>query len=445
MGWLSGCPLISLKRVSGSAPARRAMSGNGEMKIKHLVNYYLENMTSEHRKSEVVGYIKDQRMMHRRKIDAPKNLINLKNGIFDIDTNELKPHSPDYYFLSQLPIEYKANADCPKIKEFFIEIFPDKYSEYIAVMQEMFGFCLYREYFLHVAFMLYGKGRNGKGVTINLLRLLLGEHNYSTRSLNSLTGDKFAKAELYGKLANLGAEISDQAIKDWGTFKNLTGGEPISGEKKFMGGFNFLNHAKLVFNVNKIPYSKDKSYGFFERWIIPVFSQTYPRGEAKTNPNLIHILSTQEEMSGLFNWAILGLRRLLKNNNFSYHEDADELGDRYEILARPEKGFISEHYEYSEGDKLSKDEVYDRYYKWADKNRYAILMKGSFTRQLVYYLKGCKIGNMTMSGKRVKAYINIRQVEGQEEESSLPDSNQETLEPKFRDKEEKELYLRRNY
>ena len=379
----------------------------GENRIKSLVDFYLDNYTSIHRKNEVIDFIRNSNCVNRRNLEPPLNLINMANGIYDIDKDELIPHTPKYHFLNQIPVKYDKDAKCPNIMKFFKQVL---YEKYIPVMQELFGYLLYRDYFLHKAFLFLGGGRNGKGTVIQLMSAFLGDGNYSTRKLHSLVEDKFAKASLYGKLANLGAEVSAKALVDTGDFKNLTGGEPITGERKFYGAFNFKNYAKLIFNANQMPYVKyDKSFAFFQRWIVFPFPETFAADDPNTDPFIIKKLTTEEELSGLFNWAIVGLKRLLKNCKFTKvdfeGEDNDE--ERFEMLAKTEKQFILERLDYLEGNHLPKDEVYGKYVNWANQRMYPRLTMTSFTRAIKKYIKGVDVSRVRIGKQRVMVYTNI--------------------------------------
>lgn len=386
---------------------------NGKNLIKTMVNHYLDNMTTKSRKAEVIDYIIDEETVSRYDLEPDVNLICVKNGIFNLQTDKLIPHSHEYRFLNQLPVVYDKDAKCPKIMKFFKDVFPNKgegstYQKQVDLVQEMFGYCLYRAYKYHVAFLLYGAGSNGKSICTNLIRHLIGEGNYSGCSLHSLDEDQFSRAYLYGKLVNLGPEVSGRALKETATFKTLTGNEATNARKLFHGPFNFVNYAKLVFSTNNIPYSPDKSYGFMRRWIIIIFAETFLEGEKRTDPNILDKLTTEEELSGLFNWSLEGLRRLLKREQFSYTDSDEERVDMYETMSRPDKRFIVENLELENGEGLKKDDVYDCYEKWCICHRFPILTKQTFSQSLKRYVPGMRMGEIQELKKRFKAYKNIR-------------------------------------
>lgn len=52
------------------------------------------------------------------KLNTDQNIINFENGILDLSTGELKPHSPDYLCTIRIPCNYKKNVPVPKNRYF---------------------------------------------------------------------------------------------------------------------------------------------------------------------------------------------------------------------------------------------------------------------------------------------------------------------------------------
>jgi putative DNA primase/helicase len=73
--------------------------------------------------------------------------------------------------------------------------------------------------------MLDGPGDTGKSTLLALFEELLGTRNVSNATLQSIAHDRFAGADLYGKLANISADLDAKAIQSTGVFKILTGGQ----------------------------------------------------------------------------------------------------------------------------------------------------------------------------------------------------------------------------
>jgi len=349
----------------------------GEPIIKEHVEQFLGDETKEYYKNEVVGYIRDKNYQERAIFDMNPYLVNLRNGIYDIKKNQFIEHNPDYFFLSQLPIEYKKNVKIKKIKEFFKQVLqPDE----IKRLQEIFGYCLLRNYHIQKAFMFLGEGANGKSTVLNLLKTMIGDENVSSVSLQELCEDRFAAANLYEKMANIYPDLPDKTLTKTGMFKILTGGDTISAQKKFKDHFNFVNHAKLIFSANKLPESRDDTNAYFRRWEFINFPYTFYGKKCDTK--ILSKLTTQIELTGLLNWSLAGLRRLLKNGCFSNSIAVDEMREKYQRLSSPIAAFVMDFLEISPQKYVFKDDLYAVFVQYCVKNGLPIVAKQTFSAKL---------------------------------------------------------------
>ena len=284
----------------------------------------------------------------------------MENGILDIKTSILIPHSEEYRFMSKLPLKYNEKASCPHFMKFINEVM---YEDDIDVAQEWFGYCLYRRHSFKKAVICKGLKNTGKTQWMNILGEFLGDDNTANKSLQRLSEGKWQVASLYEKYANVSDELSEKAISDVDTFKELTGDSFIDGEIKFGDSFAFRNYAKLTFAANKMPYIsvKDDDEAYFERWIIFEFDSVFGAGKKGTELEIWRKISEDKnEMNGIFNWALIGLKRLLKNGKFSYKRTWDETRD---IMKKenPIYGFVKDCCKERVGSKISKAELFKRY------------------------------------------------------------------------------------
>lgn len=302
--------------------------------IKQECKLRLEHTYRSNLVREVVDFIKASTFQDRREEMA--NLVPLKNGVLDLETLELKAHSPKHMFFNLLPIEYDPNATCPKVKKFLGEITATE--EDVTLLLEVIGYCLHRDYVIAKSLMLVGEGANGKSTFLALAKTFLGAENVSGRSLQDLEEHRFAKADLHHKLANIYSDLPDKALYRTGTFKMLTGRDLITAEKKFMNSFNFVNYAKLLFSCNKVPEAYDDTSAFFRRWLILVFPNQFV-GE-NCDPYILAKLTSPEELSGLLNLVLDALKKLLERGTFSYSKTTEELKEDYIRKSSPIAAFI---------------------------------------------------------------------------------------------------------
>lgn len=254
--------------------------------------------------------------------------IAVKNGILDVIEKKLYPFDPKEIHFNKINVKYDPKAVCPSIERHFNEVL--KKEDDIRIIYEFFGYCLYRDYKIEKAFMLFGDGRNGKSKTVELLKRFLGAENCCNISLEQIEKDAFGLANFQNKMVNIGSDISSTALKNTGNFKQLTGHDMITTNRKNKSYISFINYAKLIFCANDLPQTKDSSSSFWNRWVMMEFPYTFlsqkeinllPDKEKHmvklADPEHINKLLDNYELSGLLNLALKGLERLFKNKDFS--------------------------------------------------------------------------------------------------------------------------------
>ncbi len=330
------------------------------------------------------------------------NLIVLKKGVYHIDTGEITKHSPLHYAKSAMPINYDPDARCPEILKFLGQVIPDT----VETFQEWIGYHLYKDMIYHKAAMFIGDGANGKTTLQDLMNAFLGTDNISQVGLYHLISNRFAASDLYGKLANISPEISSDELKRTGIFKALTGHDRIRAEKKYRDAFSFLNHAKLTFLCNTLPKTLDQTAAFFRRWLIFVFPNKF-EGDS-CDPKILEKLTTPEELSGLLNWALEGLTRLMKNDRFTKSMSSDELQLMYEAMSDPITGFIEQHLTMSTSGAELKDDVYRAYFEFCRSNQYVAVTSRTFTSELKPRIAGLAESTRKIRGKRGRCWVGIK-------------------------------------
>ena len=334
---------------------------------------------------------------------VPLNLINLTNGVYDRDTKTLLPHSPAYYFTHQFPIIYNPEATCTLTEQFLTDILDD---EQRTIIEEWMGYFFHRIYSIKKAIIFVGEGDTGKTTLLNIITALLGKQNISSVSLQKMTGDRFAASSLFEKHGNLVDELSARDISETGNFKIATGGGSISGERKYGNMFMFENFSKLTFATNRIPDVKDfNDEPYFNRWIVLHFEQPIK----KKIPNFAATLTTPQELSGLFNLAMVGLNRLLAQGKFSYDKNA--LDTKRDMMRSGSSiaQFAAERLVVELGSEMTKEDMYDSYTKFCAERGVAAETIKMLGTKLPYYVPYMTEGKMTMSmgPARVRCWRNV--------------------------------------
>ena len=237
--------------------------------IANVMRSYIPNIKKS-QKTEVLDYMYD--MAEERKA-SDANLIAFNNGIYDLVTGELKPFSTDIVITNKIPWDYNPDAYFELADKTLNKLACDD-AAIRALLEECIGYCFYRTNTFNKAFILTGDKSNGKSTFLKVLSEILGNENITSLDLKNL-GDRFSKASLYNKLANIGDDISDEFIQDASLFKKITDGGRIQAEKKGQDPFEFNPFVKLIFSVNNMPRIKDKTGAVLRRLVIIPFNLSY--------------------------------------------------------------------------------------------------------------------------------------------------------------------------
>ena len=160
-----------------------------------------------------------------RELNPNPYIINVKNGLYNVLEDTLAAHNPDYCSTVQLGVTYNKDAKCPRFLQFLKESMGGD-MEQVALIQEMLGYFLIPVNSAQKCFVIVGVGGAGKSVLLRVLNdILLGKKNVSNVSWQALN-ERFKTAELFGKLANIFADLPTKYIDDNGIFKALVGSVP---------------------------------------------------------------------------------------------------------------------------------------------------------------------------------------------------------------------------
>jgi putative DNA primase/helicase len=326
---------------------------------------------------ECVSYIKSYTIKFRDEIDKTnKHLINLKNGMFDINTWQLLSHDPCYFSIRRIPVSYDPGKQCPYISKFLRDVVS---SQDQRTLIEFAGYSLIPMTSIQKAVMLYGEGSNGKSKFLELLTKFIGDDNTSGVSLQQLESDKYSVAQLYGKLLNIYPDLKDAKLYSSDLFKTLVGGDRIQGEKKYLDSFWFYNTARLIFSANKIPEVKNKEFAYYRRWLLINFPNSFVG--TQEDRHLIDKLTTEDELSGFLNLALGGLRDILSHDGFSYEQSAESVERQYNLHASS-AGTFAERFIRMSTDDISKSVLYEHYTFWCQKKQIRSLPPNEFGKKM---------------------------------------------------------------
>jgi len=235
-----------------------------------------------------------------------KFFLNLKNGLLDMETFEIKPHIATYFSTVQVPYEYNPEAKCQKFDDFIKKITKEDKSNAFMI-QQMFGYSIGEGNPMHKVFFLYGDtARNGKSTTAKILCGLIGWGNVSTLSLHQIEGENSSiLTALVGKQLNFSDEISSKFIES-SRLTAMSSEGVIDINPKYKNSFRYSVKAKFIIACNDLPRFNDFQ-GMKHRMISIPF-----RYQLKEKERILRYedILLKEEGSGILNWAIEGAKTL---------------------------------------------------------------------------------------------------------------------------------------
>lgn len=242
------------------------------------------------------------------------DFFNVKNGLLQLSTAELKPHTPDFVSLVQSPVAYDPDATCPTWQTSLESWMTGPESEEKKkVLQQFAGYLLTSSMVHAKALFLVGDGGNGKSTFADTLSMVIGEQGTSRIDLEDLYST-FGLKGLIGKRLNIVEEVGGnyyQAHK----LKKLISGESLTINMKFKDQFKFSPEAKFIFAVNTMPRVDDSSTATERRIVVVQFNNNF-----RDNPNIDLRFAgglLAQELSGILNWMLVGYRSLVKERAFT--------------------------------------------------------------------------------------------------------------------------------
>lgn len=194
--------------------------------------------------TETLKFLSVASWVRKGSVNPDCGKLNVQNGILDLATGHFSSHTPQFLSTIQIPVRYDEKATCPRIDRFFASVLPP---DCLDVIGELFGYCLIQNASFHKAFLLTGTGANGKGTLIKLLTAFLGDDNVSKVPLQELDENRFKRAELFGKLANVFADLDSRALRSSSYFKTIVAGLPKMPNASTKPRFSFVPSANSFF------------------------------------------------------------------------------------------------------------------------------------------------------------------------------------------------------
>lgn len=375
---------------------------SGQSEIESVMISHIPQLNRAKR-TEVMAYL--DILIRENTPAAPAHMIAFRNGLYNIYDDSFVPFTHEHVITNKIEWDYNPNAYWDLTDEVLNNIACDD-PAIRSLLEEMVGYCLFRRNELGKAFILTGSGSNGKSTFLNMLKTMLGKRNLSVLDLKKL-GDRFSTVMLFGKLANIGDDISDEFVTDAAEFKKIVTGETIDAEQKGQPKFDFEPYVKLIFSANNIPRigkGRDSS-AILRRLVIVPFNAKFDDKNPDFKPFIGDTLKGQESMEYLIQLGIQGLKRVLTNRKFTTSQKVQDELDEFEETNNPILGFFKEcQNEEFEIENEPTNKVYKRYQEYCIANSLTPLSNGEFSKQVKKHFDFVII-DKKINGKKYRIFV----------------------------------------
>jgi len=334
-------------------------------------------------KGSVLDCVQGEVYTPEDQLDANENLINMTNGVYDLQEQTLHPHSPTHYMTTQLPFGYDPNAQCITWQMYLLSTFvkprttePDP--ELIEFVQEAMGYSLTTSVQHHVYFLCFGEGANGKGILFHVLEQLAGNACVPL-NVDILKHEQYQLADLAGKRIALCSETSStKNLVEDAYIKTLVAGDTMNVRQIRKEPFVLKPQCKLWQAANKLPDVADTSVGYWRRVKVVPFNREFAPNE--------RILDMKDrldrELPGIFNWCMTGLRRLHDRGRFVDPGQVKAATAQYRTESNPVELFIADECYTGDKMKVQSSRIYEEYKSWCLNNTYKPLSSRKFKHEM---------------------------------------------------------------
>lgn len=390
-----------IKRINGQLHVYKdGVYCSGYRNIEHIMLKAYPQMRDSQRR-EVLKYLEVMCVDNCPVADA--NLIAFTNGIYDVTTDTLTGFSPDVVITNQIPWDYNPTA-YSELADKTLNKMACNDPEIRQLLEECIGYCFFRRNELSVSMFLTGEKANGKSTFLQMLQDVLGTQNTSALGLDELE-ERFAPATMFGKLANIGDDISDDFLrgKAIAHFKKIVSGNTLKAENKGADLFFYKPFVKLIFSANQIPRMKDRTGAVLRRMVIVPFNATFSKNDPDYDPYISWKLKDQAVMEYLVKIGLDGLKQILINRSFTQSQKVDEEIKEYTEYNNPILLFLKE----VEKEEIINQEtklVHSRYEIFCQENGFQGMGLATFSKEITRQLN-CMIKDKRIQGRKARVFV----------------------------------------
>ena len=276
--------------------------------------------------------LKDLNATCRRDVPDTSHLIAFQNGVLDLKTDDgslcdFSEHSPENYLVSFFPSHFSTEfTETEGSKDFdtwLLDILDNDTGLHQVIFEVIGSIFHQRSTDMQRGVLMVGEGGTGKSMLIEQIERMVGRENICGRAWSDYGYDGFAFGDLYRKSLAVDSDI-DVSRPLSGAIKPAVTGNTLICNQKYQQPFNFNPFATWIGSINKFPRTRDKTWGFFRRWIAVPFNKTFPTN-SKFEAEKRKLWSDPDTISAIIYKAIVLYRAAYLNGSYTIPDAAAEL------------------------------------------------------------------------------------------------------------------------
>ncbi len=313
--------------------------------------------------------------------DSDKNLLNVQNGVINLTTYELMKHNRDYLFSKVANVTYNPDASSIEWHKFISDVTCED-KEKALYLQKVISIGLTADTCEEECYVLFGAStRNGKSTLLETIGYMLGGYSSNIQP-ETLAQRKKDSRTASGDIARLQgcrflhmSEPPKRMIFDVALLKTMLGRDAITTRRLYESEFEFIPEFTLYINTNYLPTVADDTLFSSGRIKVITFDRHFE--EHEQDKTLKNRLKRSENLSGVLNWCLEGLR-LYRAEGVCPPESVISATDDYRAKSDKIQTFIDEVLIEDESSSLKASDLYREYSSWCRSNGYGIENKGNF-------------------------------------------------------------------
>lgn len=333
-------------------------------------------------------------------------VMSFSNGLMNLRTRHVIPHTAAYFNLTSVPYDYVGTAPAPVEWLKFLNSIWGNDPDSIALLQEWFGYVLSGRTDLQKILLFLGPPGSGKGTIGRLLARLLGEKNYIGVMFSTIATN-FGKQNLIGRsILNItdGRLQRDHMIPVMEFLLSVSGEDPVQLDRKNRTPWNGTLPTRIMITSNGIPAFPDESGALSRRYL----TLDTVRGPEVVDREIESRCAA--ELSGILLWALEGLDRLNRNGDFSSPESSRTVTVLRERQAAPVSAFLADWCTTGDPEQSElKTDMYESYKAWcAVEGVEHPMVLARFASALYETGKGVTPARPRRNGKQVGVFTGVR-------------------------------------